>query len=277
MRAFGRTFSGLIATIALGLCGQQASAQQYYGYAGAQAPPAASPQTNTACYPPGSCHPDRGYGCHVTVCPCPCQQAGACIPGIPDIHVPSCQNPCIVYDEGPPTTTPVTVDIWRNCYVPVKIVKKEGPSTITPVNINVRWREVHFLCDASGAPIPPARATELLKELQSLYANAKDSKAGAVSPATETGAAAPNQAPSVPAAVPGSAPTAAQNNAPASVPPATAPPASAPPANATQVQANLPNKQWVWLDYEGVYGYGYQRSDGLWVIDEGSRRSTLSN
>ncbi|MFO0952575.1 MAG: CAP domain-containing protein [Isosphaeraceae bacterium] len=38
-----------------------------------------------------------------------------------------------------------------------------------------------------------------------------------------------------------------------------------------------PKKQWVWLEKQGVWGYGYQVSDGphrgLWRIDEGSKRA----
>lgn len=36
--------------------------------------------------------------------------------------------------------------------------------------------------------------------------------------------------------------------------------------------ATTPAKQWVWLWRQGVYGYGHQRADGLWVIDPGTKR-----
>lgn len=36
--------------------------------------------------------------------------------------------------------------------------------------------------------------------------------------------------------------------------------------------AAFPPKQWVWLTKQGVWGFGWQRWDGLWVIDPGSKR-----
>lgn len=33
-----------------------------------------------------------------------------------------------------------------------------------------------------------------------------------------------------------------------------------------------PAKRWVWLSKQSVWGYGYQREDGLWVIDPGTKR-----
>lgn len=44
-------------------------------------------------------------------------------------------------------------------------------------------------------------------------------------------------------------------------------PASRPEATST------PSKQWVWLRQQACWGFGYQRSDGLWVIDPGSKRA----
>jgi cysteine-rich secretory family protein len=41
---------------------------------------------------------------------------------------------------------------------------------------------------------------------------------------------------------------------------------------AAQPAAAAPRKQWVWLKSQELWGYGYQRSDGLWVIDPGSKR-----
>src|SRR5690242_15314492 len=32
-------------------------------------------------------------------------------------------------------------------------------------------------------------------------------------------------------------------------------------------------KQWVWLSKQSCWGYGYQREDGLWVIDPGTKRN----
>ena len=31
-------------------------------------------------------------------------------------------------------------------------------------------------------------------------------------------------------------------------------------------------KEWVWLTKQGVFGYGYRRADGYWVIDAGTKR-----
>jgi hypothetical protein len=52
--------------------------------------------------------------------------------------------------------------------------------------------------------------------------------------------------------------------------------ASAPSATAhvaAKPVVTTPAKQWVWLSKQGVWGYGYQREDGLWVIDPGSKRA----
>jgi hypothetical protein len=47
--------------------------------------------------------------------------------------------------------------------------------------------------------------------------------------------------------------------------------AAARPAAAGEKPAG-PKKQWVWLKSQNCWGYGYQRADGLWVIDPGSKR-----
>lgn len=43
-------------------------------------------------------------------------------------------------------------------------------------------------------------------------------------------------------------------------------------AAAPQPPVPLVEKRWVWLVSQRCWGYGYQRSDGLWVIDPGSKR-----
>ena len=48
-------------------------------------------------------------------------------------------------------------------------------------------------------------------------------------------------------------------------------PAPATPASAV-ITEPAAAKQWVWLWRQGLFGYGYQRTDGLWVIDAGSKR-----
>jgi hypothetical protein len=154
--------------------------------------------------------------------------------------VPSCYNPCVVVNEGPPTQPPQTIQITRNCYVPIKVVTQEGPSNITPVNINVNWREVHFLCNQDGTPMAPSKAAEVLQKLQTLYAGAPDQQPKA----PEAGAPAPSQA-------------------------------SAPPPPPVDPRLNAPLKRWVWLEKQGVYGFGYQRADGFWVIDPSSKRPEL--
>jgi hypothetical protein len=222
---------------------------QYYGYGGQV--PTAAPQGGTTCYPtpPPACYPEK-YGCCVTVCPCPCQSGGGCIPDIPGIHTPSCTNPCVVINEGPPTTKPVTYDIWRNCYVPFRIDYKPGPSHITPVNINVRWREVHFLCGPDGNPLPPQQASAILKELQAQVAAAADGAQGEA-PASPSPAAA----------------AVAPNVNPPAVQPAQAAPAPA--------QASTPQKQWLWIPNMNMFAYGYINEGGFAVVDEGSYRTSM--
>ena len=52
-----------------------------------------------------------------------------------------------------------------------------------------------------------------------------------------------------------------------------------PPADSANAVAkpNVPidpvRKQWVWLTKQGVWGYGYQRADGFWMIDAGTKLS----
>jgi hypothetical protein len=128
------------------------------------------------------------------------------------------------------------------------------------VNFQVNWREVHVLCDSQGVPYPPAKASAILKELTESLAKA--SKDGATQAAPPVPTATPNSTPATPAA-------------PAEPVQASAPAPAAPAP--TQAQATAPPKQWVWLAQEGVYGYGYQRTDGLWEIDAGSRRPALQN
>jgi len=228
---------------------------QYGGYGSPQAP-MPSPQGGYACQP-------QKYACDVTVCPNPCQMgwAGQDINNrIPPIQPPpTCHeaNAITVINEGPPPVPPYVFPIYRNCYVPIRVVTQPGPSNVTPVNFQVNWREVHVLCDSQGVPYPPAKASAILKELTESLAKA--SKDGA----TEA-------APPVPTVTPTAAPAAPAPPVQASAP---APATPAP----TQAQATATPKQWVWLAQEGVYGFGYLRTDGLWEIDPDSRRPTLQN
>jgi hypothetical protein len=163
----------------------------------------------------------------------------------------------------------VCIPIYRNCYVPIKVVTQPGPgpNQITPVNIQVNWREVHVLCDSKGVPIPAQRATEIIKQLSEQLAKADVPKDGAAGIAP---APAPPAAESAPAPPPQSqtAPPKPAAEVHADAGAATTP-------AATTTQATAPEKRWVWLAQEGVYGFGYQRSDGFWEIDAGSRRTSL--
>jgi hypothetical protein len=40
-------------------------------------------------------------------------------------------------------------------------------------------------------------------------------------------------------------------------------------------QADPSAKKWYWLAQYNAYGYGYQRDDGAFVIDQGSLRNTM--
>jgi hypothetical protein len=279
MLRFKLTIVSAIATVAISGAGlqeamaqtPQASPQSYGGYASPQAP--AGPVA-TACQPTTGCQNVR-YACNVTVCPCPCQTNYNCqeiLSKIPAIHTPpTCQEAqvCTIIDEGPPTSGPVCIPIYRNCYVPIRIVTQPGPgpNVVTPVNIQVNWREVHVLCDSKGVPIPGPKASEIIKQLSESMAKGEVPNAGAAG----FTASPPTQAVNPAAA----APTQVQPAAPATggAIQASAPAPSAPvPAVAQVTDAQ---KQWVWLTQEGMYGFGYQRSDGLWEIDSGSRRTTL--
>jgi hypothetical protein len=257
-----------IAACAIGLTGSTADAQTpqasgQYGYSG----PTPSPQ-----YPGGvPCH--EVAGCNVVVgCP-------ATHPNVPaqinqqlerfTENPPTCQEANVqhltLYTETAPAHR--YVDIWRNHYIPVRVtVVPKTPQGVSSFDVRVNYREVHVLCDSQGNPLPASQAAAVLKELEKQLAS--NAPAGpATTPAAPTAAApaaseAAPPAPSAPAA-PASTPTAAGNQAPAAQPAATA----AAPAE--------PQKQWVWLSQEGVYGFGYQRADGLWEIDPGSRRPTL--
>jgi hypothetical protein len=238
---------------ALAMSGGQASAE-YYGYGGEQASgqaPAPSGQANYTCQP-SSCYVEK-HGCWVYPCPCPCNPAKTCYEineHLPPIKPPpTCQEVpyCEVKSELPAHERPVCVEIWRNCYVPIRVKKVEvpGPPILT-ATFQVKWREYHVLCKEDGTPLSSEQSAAVLKELGAQFADA-----AAPAPAS---AAAPAPAPA-PAAAPGAVP--------------------APPFAPPVAQAEAPVKRWVWLEKQGLYGFGYQRPDGLWVIDPGSKRPTL--
>jgi hypothetical protein len=242
----------------------QASGQ--YGYGG----PTPSPQAG---YQPVPCH--EMAGCQVVVgCPSTCQQAN--VPAQINKQLeqfterpPTCQEAnvqqlTLISEMAPPLKY---VDIWRNHYVPVRVtIVQQPPHGVTAFDVRVNYREVHVLCDSAGNPLPAPQATAVLKELEKQYAS--------------NAPAGPTTAPAAPAAASPSASEAAPpvtSNSPKPAPsPAAAPnQASAAGPTTTAAASAAPQKQWVWLTQEGLYGYGYQRSDGLWEIDADSRRPSL--
>lgn len=307
-----------VAAMAFGVEGSRAIAQQpqqpqhqgYYGYPSSQAP---SPQgPNYTCYPnPPACYPAPRVGCNITICPCPCSSSGWNLGNIPPIRTPSCYNAPTVYSELPPNE--YTIPIYRNCYVPIKI--QTTPSRYPGVNLQVKWREVHVVCDAAGNPLNDQQVQDLIRKLEGQYGMAApqgqfpegqapqgqfpqgqgpqgqfpqgqghvDHSQGAA-PQDQGQPGAPPQPQPQPQPDPAAEPPAAPQPAPAPAPgtadlttpgtnPAMSQPAHAPVAE--PAPANTPAKQWIWLPYEGVYGYGYQRADGYWEIDPNSRRKTL--
>jgi hypothetical protein len=250
---------------------QQAAPQQpqTYGYATPQAPYASGQSGASACYP-------ERIGCQVFVCPNPCmpststacQQIQAQIP--PIRPAPACHEVpvCVIQDELPPPP-PRNVVIYRNCYVPIQVQQVRPPKEVTPVNIEVRWREVHILCGPDGRPLTSQQTAELLKELNAQVATTQGS------PAPDAAAQpAPAQEAAAPVAPPTNAPAPAQAAAPTHAPVPVAM-ASAPAPAPTPAQADAQAKKWFWLAQYNAYGYGYQRDDGYFVIDQGSLRATM--
>jgi hypothetical protein len=238
----------VIAALAIMACGQQATAQeasgQYYGYPGKQAPmPSGQGQSGHGCYV-------EMWGCHVEVCPPPsCHNVNLPVPGLEN---PSCQNAYVIVTEAPPQQ-PQTITVFRNHYVPIRIVTK--PTPVVPVNIVVKWREIHYLCDcppgSSQCPhVPTGSPQQGSPQAGSPQASSADPKT-----APTTAVVAAPAAPATPA-----------------TPVASAAPAT--PAAPAVVPENPPAKRWVWLQKQGLFGFGYQRTDGLWVIDPASKRPT---
>jgi hypothetical protein len=154
---------------------------------------------------------------------------------LPPREHPSCQNPYWIESDNAPWKQPIPITVYRNHYVPIKV--KHIPTDVQPVDILVKWREIHYLCDC-----PPGTS----------------------------------QCPHVPSGSPqhGSPQADAKVKTTPNSPllNAAAPEAPAAPAVA---QENPPAKRWVWLQKQNLYGFGFQRQDGLWVIDPASKRPTL--
>jgi hypothetical protein len=267
--------SGLIgiALMTVGLFGSRAEAQQnYFGFTAMPSQVAALAASMAGQVPPG-CAPAAGgcveyYGCTVT--PCPYTPPPNCV------YIPSggTANLCTVLCDQAPTNPPVTLTVYKNYFVPI-YVANNGVPNVVPVNLQIKWREIHYLANAQGQPIDqngnvlqnPASVVPPPGTPISGSTAAPGAAPAAPSPQHGANATPP---PTVPVA---SATPNAQPAAPPMLPLASQPQAPAP-SMATNVQVNTPAKQWVWLQNEGAYGYGYQRADGLWEIDQGSRRTT---
>jgi hypothetical protein len=260
----------------LGALGPRAEAQQFYGFR-------ASPDQlatllaslATAQTPPGCAPLLPKFGCDIT----PTTPPTLTCP--PDL-LPVTQQICIILcDQKPPG--PVDLTITKNVFLPV-VIKNNTPPNVLPVNIKVQWQPIHFLANEKGQPIDQAgnvlpNDPKVVPPAPAGVNPSSHSGVAAPSPQSSNAATAPGTALASTAAGPGTAPVSTavvstQPVAPAPAPTTTAPGTTASAAPAT-VQANAPTKQWVWLSYEGVYGYGYQRADGYWIIDEGSRTKTL--
>lgn len=160
----------------------------------------------------------------------------------PNIQIPPIQPPpsCHAYppiiSENAPWKPTCQVTIWRNHYVPIRVEHRN--TDVQPVDILVKWREIHYLCDC-----PPGT------EVNCPHRPSGSSQQGS-----------PQASVSVP-------------NSPLLN--AAAPETPAAPAAPVVARENSPAKRWVWLAKQEVYGFGFQRQDGLWVIDPASKRPTL--
>ena len=236
-----------------GVAAQTPQAQpQYYGYTNQQAP-MASPQGGMPCQacqachgcqmpPPPDCQPEK-CGCNVVDHRVACQNpAPIPMPGFETCQN-SCQNAILIESECAPDQPATWVTVYRNHYVPIKVVNRPANHQVRPVNIVIKTREVHYLCDcAPGVECPHGPPPTPQKNPM---------------PMPQTGAVPTNPAPDAQM-------TSATPAAPAPVAPVQAAPTPAQPA-----------KTWVYLTAEKLYGYGYQRADGYWIIDPGNRRTTL--
>jgi len=175
------------------------------------------------------------YGCNVHICPPPACHAPN-IP-LPPRENPTCQNAYVIESDNAPWKPTMPLTVYRNHYVPIKV--NHIPTNVQPVDIVVKWREIHYLCDC-----PPGTS----------------------------------QCPHIPSGTPqqGSPQQGSpQADASAEPKPDSSKVAAAAPAAPTVAQPSAPAKRWVWLAKQGVFGFGYQRQDGLWVVDPASKRASL--
>ena len=257
------------AIIALGIFVPRVEAQQnsYYGYNGAGGQLATlAAQASMGQTPPGCAGMPSGcvvmYGCQITVT-CPptpytCPPYGG---GTADV----CKFLC---DQPPYNPNPITLTIYKNYYVPF-YVKNNTPPNVQAVNFDVKYREIHYLSDEYGNAIdkdgkPLLNPDGVIPKPGTPISNYAPAPA---MPSRQSAALPSPSSPGSMVSAPAEAPT-----APVSM--ATATPTPSTPVAAQAVPAAATAKQWVWLRKEGVYGFGYQRTDGLWVIDEGSRQAS---
>jgi hypothetical protein len=134
------------------------------------------------------------------------------------------------------------VTVYRNHYVPIKIVHKQSQYDVQPVSIQVNERIVHYLCDCA-----PGTAN---------------------CPHVPTGSP---QASAAPQPAPNTGPTVAQTDAkPAATANVANPtnPSARPTAEST---AATQAKQWIWLSNENCYGYGYINEQGFAIVDPATK------
>ena len=180
-----------------------------------------------------------GQGCHVDKVGCNVQVCPQPCHNVniplPPREQPTCQNAYVIESDLPPWKPTVPITVYRNHYVPIKV--NHIPTNVQPVDILVKWREIHYLCDCA--------------------------------PGT-------SQCPHIPTGTPqqGSPQASATAEPGADSKTMTAAAPAAPAALAVSPE-NVPAKRWVWLQKQGVFGYGFQRQDGLWVVEPASKRPTL--
>jgi hypothetical protein len=283
-----------IATAAIALGGHRASAQ-YYGYASQQSPApsgqAAYPcQPCQACHgcvptPPPPCQPQK-CGCDVVYCPpTTCQPAGGCIPNPPYYPPPGCQAACEITDECAPTKPVQWVSVYRNHYVPIRIVKTPSQYDVQPVSIQVNERIVHYLCDCppgttqcphvpggtpqtSASPRPASESAAALAQAEA-KTNASANLTGQANPsagptaektaATPASSASPHPASESAALAQAAAKPAANTNLTGQADSSARPTA--------ENTAATPAKQWIWLSNENRYGYGFINEKGFAIVD----------
>lgn len=246
--AFGIAIAGLL-TGAGKTAEAQVYAQQYAmqpapsPQSGYPVPPAGcygSPPTSAACYSYG---PPRGDACYSRM-DRPNYPHDHQLPGTPDYWT-------LCHDTATVTHT-VYLTRYYPVYVHLQAKKHEG------VHIEEVWKPLCKLCTPEH-PCPRHEHGQMPSDLPP--------------PATGGAPATPQAAADAPA--PSSAvadqPQAVQPAAPVATQPA--PPTPAPPM-APPAQAAAPQKRWVYLTAQNLWAYGYQRADGLWVVDQGTKRST---